>query len=184
MFSSDTKYTSIKLSIFNFKYTNLLEIRHTLCDEECSLFLKEPKFACHALPHGPKLRQTVMSYWLMYRDYRAMDLGISIRLSQESHAKGTKVRPKKEIEGMERVCASASMLVVVLTTNLSFSCQLNTAVIEKSFTAHFCINLYIHCLYKINDSSNLAQEKYRTFQSSLDLRQLTLSNCEVSFVHY
>ena len=146
VFFSDTKDTSIKLLIFNFKYTNLLEIRHTLYNEECSLFLKEPKLACHALPHRPKLRQTVMSYWLLFRDYRAMDLGVSIRLSQESHAKGTKVRQEKEIEGMEGVRASASVLVVVLTTKLSFSCQLHTTVIEKSFTAHFCINLYIHCL--------------------------------------
>ena len=82
-----------------------------------------------------------MSYRLLLRDNRAMDLGVSIRLSQESHAEGTKVRPEKEIEGMEGVCASASVLIVVLTTNLSFSCELHTTVIEETLWTDFCVVL-------------------------------------------
>ena len=50
---------------------------------------------------------------LPLRDKIAMDLGISIWQSEERHGKGSKVGPEEEVEGVESVCASSSMFVVV-----------------------------------------------------------------------
>ena len=120
-----------------------MKLHQAARDKECPLFFRQSKVVPHVLPDGPQLRDTIVSDRLPVRDDRAMDLGISIRLSQESHTEGTKVGPEKEIEGMESVCASASVLVVVLTTNLSFSCQLHTTVIEKTLWADLCVILNI-----------------------------------------
>ena len=70
-----------------------------------------------------------------------MDGGLGLWLGQEGHAECSKISPEKEVEGVEGVRPSCSMLHIVLAAKLSLRCKLHPTVIEKAIWVDLSIIL-------------------------------------------
>ena len=70
-----------------------------------------------------------------------MDACLSLWLGQEGHAECPKIGPEQEVEGVEGVRPSCSMLHIVLAPKLSLRCKLHPTVIEKAIWVDLSIIL-------------------------------------------
>ena len=85
-----------------------------LHDQERSLLIQQAEVVPHMLPHSAKLGDAVASNREILRYDGTMNGCLSLWLGQECHAEGPKVGPEQEVEGVDGVRPSCSMLHVVL----------------------------------------------------------------------
>jgi len=67
---------------------------------------------------------------------------LGIRLSDKGHAKGSKVGPEEEVEGVEAKSAPGGMLNVAMVAVQSILCKLHPLVIELVPRTHLGVILW------------------------------------------
>ena len=119
----------------------LLEASH---DKERALLVRNVQVVAHVHPKCSQLGHTVVAHREPIGDHGAVDLGLSVWLSEEGHAEGGKVGPQDEVERVEVVGPSPGVLHVVLPAKLALGGQLHPTVIQEALRAYLGIVLPRH----------------------------------------